>query len=334
VRGWAFSILLLGAASSAAAQRTDVVVLVNGDAITGEIHSLDRGALTYKTDDAGTLTIKWERVVSLRSDSTFEVELSDGMRLYGTIEPGPDTLQLQAGGRSFSVLDAVRITPIESGFWARTTGYMDVGLTYAKANGASTSTFDSEARYRGRLYDVGGSGSFYRQHQDDSEQTLRTSLSADASRRLGRSWYATGFMQFSRNDELSLEFRTLVGSGGRYRFFRTNDHEAIGTASLVGTRENYEDEGSANWGLEFATHASVLSAAKLLLDKWYAVAKLAADDGVQLVYDASGDGGMRLLREVLDPELKELSKEQRAFRMPRSMRDVEAAVDLQIPGVS
>ena len=35
-----------------AATRTDVVVLANGDRITGEILTLSRGQLEFKTDDA------------------------------------------------------------------------------------------------------------------------------------------------------------------------------------------------------------------------------------------------------------------------------------------
>ena len=39
------------------ADRTNVVVLVNGNAVTGEVKSLDFGALKYKTDSMGTLLI-------------------------------------------------------------------------------------------------------------------------------------------------------------------------------------------------------------------------------------------------------------------------------------
>ena len=38
-----------------AAPKTDVVVLVNGDRITGEVKQLERGILTYGTDFMGTL---------------------------------------------------------------------------------------------------------------------------------------------------------------------------------------------------------------------------------------------------------------------------------------
>ena len=46
--------------------RTDVVTLPNGDRITGEVVSLERGRLEFKTDDAGTLEIEWDNVASRR----------------------------------------------------------------------------------------------------------------------------------------------------------------------------------------------------------------------------------------------------------------------------
>ena len=66
-----------------AAPKTDVVVLVNGDRITGEVKKLERGILTYGTDFMGTLKIEWGKVVQLRSDQLLELEMLDGTRTNG-----------------------------------------------------------------------------------------------------------------------------------------------------------------------------------------------------------------------------------------------------------
>jgi hypothetical protein len=86
-------------------------------------------------------------------------------------------------------------------------------------------------------------------------------------------------------------------------------------------------------GEEDETRARVLQAGMLLLDQWVKVAEDALKNGLLLNYLDRETGGERLLREVLDPELAGLPEERQAFRMPRSMRDVEASVDLTIPGV-
>ncbi len=54
----------------AQAAKTDVVVLINGNVVTGEIKSLDFAELRYSTDSMGTASIEWEEIVSLTSDQS------------------------------------------------------------------------------------------------------------------------------------------------------------------------------------------------------------------------------------------------------------------------
>ena len=74
-------------ASPAQAARTDVVVLDNGDHITGEVLGRASGQLQFKTDHTGTLYIDWTHVVSLTTSSKLNIELANGKRLYG---PAPE----------------------------------------------------------------------------------------------------------------------------------------------------------------------------------------------------------------------------------------------------
>ena len=66
-----------------AAPKTDVVIMVNGDHITGEVKELEQGILSYGTDFRGTISIEWREVAQLQSGQMFEVELIDGTKLYG-----------------------------------------------------------------------------------------------------------------------------------------------------------------------------------------------------------------------------------------------------------
>ena len=61
----AVTLILLCLAPAAHAARTDVVGLLNGDDVTGEIKSLEFGELRYGTDSMGTVSIEWEEVVAL-----------------------------------------------------------------------------------------------------------------------------------------------------------------------------------------------------------------------------------------------------------------------------
>src|SRR6185436_15259639 len=94
-----FLLLSFGSALHAHAAKTDVVVLKNGDRITGEVKTLEQGRLKYSTDNAGTIYIEWEDIASLTASRIFEVETIDGDIFHGSIEPGAEvaTLKLVEG---------------------------------------------------------------------------------------------------------------------------------------------------------------------------------------------------------------------------------------------
>src|SRR4030095_15847044 len=65
--------------------RTDVVTLANGDRITGEIVRLERGRLQFKTDDAGTLYLEWDKLTSVVTTRLVEVVTTDGRTFLGSL---------------------------------------------------------------------------------------------------------------------------------------------------------------------------------------------------------------------------------------------------------
>ena len=128
---------LLAASVPAAAVKTDILVLQNGDRITGEVKQLLGGRLTYKTDDMGTLSVEWLKVAELTSTTDYEVETEDARRFVGRIEPlGPSTLVV-VGDPDLHVVgieEVVRITRLDAGFWRRLEGSFDLGLSYTQAD--------------------------------------------------------------------------------------------------------------------------------------------------------------------------------------------------------
>ena len=80
-----FIILLVSASQAVQAERTDVIYLQNGDRITGEIKSLFRGKLEFKTDHMGTVFIEWDDIREIVSTTGHAVELTNGQRFYGPL---------------------------------------------------------------------------------------------------------------------------------------------------------------------------------------------------------------------------------------------------------
>ena len=68
-----------------------------------------------------------------------------------------------------------------------------------------------------------------------------------------------------------------------------------------------------------------------LLDAWLNVQMELAKSQTELKYQPQESGtGKALLRDFLDPELPQLSPNQRRFRASRSMREIEASTELDI----
>ncbi len=198
------------------AQKTDVVTLQNGDAVTGEVKELQRGLLKYSTDDMSTIYIEWDRIARVTSRNYFEVELQSGLKYFGTLDPPaedgkvvvslvvPDTLEL---------LEVVAITRIKATFWSRLSGFVDVGFSYAKANRNAQFTTSGEVKYRGRKWAGSLSGESYYQSQESTEGTSRNSLRFTVQRFLGNKWAAGVNTGVEQNQELQLEGRYSLGAG-------------------------------------------------------------------------------------------------------------------------
>jgi hypothetical protein len=70
--------------------------------------------------------------------------------------------------------------------------------------------------------------------------------------------------------------------------------------------------------------------ARDLLDEWERIAKEYADVGAQLQYQQEEGSARPLLYTFLAPELRKLPARHQKFRANRSMRDVEASVNLWV----
>ncbi|MDH3586936.1 MAG: hypothetical protein OEQ30_07595, partial [Gammaproteobacteria bacterium] len=87
--------LLFSVPTLSMAAKTDVVLLVNGNTITGEIKSLEFGALRYSTDSMGTVSVDWEDIVSITTKQTLQLEVSDGTRYFGRLDSADERFEIK-----------------------------------------------------------------------------------------------------------------------------------------------------------------------------------------------------------------------------------------------
>ncbi len=181
-------LLLLVPVTPARAEKTDVVILKNGDRVTGEVKALERGRLSFATDSMGTLQIEWKEIEKIDSRQNVEVETATGEKFFGslTAEAEAEVGRLQVRGEAETVTlelaSVVRMVPIEDTFWQRLDGSFDLGFSFTSANDATQYSLGSNVRYRTRKFSrhLGLSSTFL--DQSNAERTRRTSLEGGLQR--------------------------------------------------------------------------------------------------------------------------------------------------------
>ncbi len=225
------------------AQKTDVVVLLNGDRITGEIKKLARGKLEYKTDDMGWIYIEWEKIAKISSKNRFDVEMDAGKKHIGTLqeasESGKMIILTDEGPIALDMLSVILITPLEALFKERFKGYLDVGFSFQKANQLTNWIFGTEVTYRYVKWEAKAEGSSYFSKQKDVEGTTRHSLTLQFSRLLKNRWRATLLTKLQQNEELGLELRTTLGGGAGRHLIQTNSVLLLLGGGVVVTKEKF-----------------------------------------------------------------------------------------------
>jgi putative salt-induced outer membrane protein YdiY len=243
----AAALLLLGSVLSAGLawgyerDKSDVVVLRNGDRISGDIHSLEFGILTLSTDNMETLSIEWPAVRSLTSKFEFAIERRDGTKYYGSIATsadGADLVITSAGGTvRFPMSELERISRFSSRFWDRINGGLSVGFSYSKSSSIQVSNVNFNANYRSTTIDSTVAFSS-NTTKDSSGSTTNRELLSGAIQFLRQSrnfWGLLGSLE--RDQSLGIDARLTAGAGIGRRFVQTTFSELTGVVGLVGTEE-------------------------------------------------------------------------------------------------
>lgn len=243
-------------ANPVAAQKTDLVYLKNGDRITGEVKILERGRMTVKTHNLGTLSVEWEAVDRIVSDKSLEVELSDGRRILGEFVDAGDaeTLVVERGDVSerLPVDEVARIDQvlIDRSFWQRVDGKMGLGVSYVKGSEVGQLYFNGNTRFRevkseyqlnwNSILTSNGTGT-------DSE---RGNVGGVYRRYLQDRWFWAALANFDRNDELGIDARISAGGGGGRILRQRKDFQTSLVGGVVATRENTVAQGENDTNLE------------------------------------------------------------------------------------
>jgi putative salt-induced outer membrane protein YdiY len=226
-------ILLILSLHLQARQKTDVLVMRNGDRMTCEVKGLDAGVLYVSFDYIdGTTSVDWLKVARLESTQLFVVRTEDGAVYSGTLHtpetgPGrPVKIQVTEAAAEEVVLDRAQIVGMiatSDKFWQRFNGQVGLGVIYSKGNQSTQYSLTSETAYIRERWSAQASFDSNLSSSTGTNASTRNQISASAMRLLPwNNWYYSGIAEFLQSSEQGIDLqRTLGGGLGRY-FVNTN----------------------------------------------------------------------------------------------------------------
>ena len=214
----AFLVVVGGAFAAQAKSKDDVVVLKNGDRLTGEIKGLARGELKFKASYmADAVRLDWSKVARLESKDRYLITLTDGKLFTDFLRLSPsgvaDNFLIGAERQAVRAkqIEVLKITPVEAGFFRQLEGTVDFGFSYTSGTDQYQTDFSSSVTYRRGAHSVTGRLASTFSGQPEGSSSARNQLTLDYRRRLSPRWYAGGLLDLLRSDQQSLDLRATAG---------------------------------------------------------------------------------------------------------------------------
>ena len=247
-------VLLLGLYPLTGLAETDVVIFKNGDRLTGELKTLERGRLTFKTDATGTINIEWDEVAYLSSDQNIQAETESGARYYGHIavseEEGKVVLETSRGPAVLERQQVVKMNPIDQEGFRDIDVSVSMGYNFTNANSVEQLNLGASADYRTRSRIISANFSSILSDSQDNDTSQRQTLGLNFTRLRANRWVTNSNLNFDSNDELGINLRTSLGSGGGRILTQTNHGLFVLQGGLKVTRENLVGEPEDKDSLE------------------------------------------------------------------------------------
>jgi putative salt-induced outer membrane protein YdiY len=244
-----FLYLLLSNACLAKVSRRDIIVMKNGDRLTGEVKRLEQGVLYVQTDYfSGSVGLDWLQVEKVDCKAMFQIVLSNGNRMTGTITkveeasaPGKDLIVSAEGIESpMPASEVVQLESQKQTFWRQLKGSIDLGYNYTSGNNQSSLSTSADVQYPAEHWAVGASYTASFSGQTGGSTTNLFEVQSFAQRFLNRNSYLLGLDDFLHSSQQNLVLRTTLG-GGYGRFLIRDNHTEW--KWLIGsdyTRANYQ----------------------------------------------------------------------------------------------
>lgn len=186
------------------AQKTDKVLLRNGNILTGEIKNMKFAKLSYDVDGPGTISIKWEHIVRISSDKTFQVTMQNGDVLITKL----DSIFFEQP--SVTLDSIIEIVRINDQFLQRLDGNINLGFNYAKSNNDLQFNFNSSITYRKPKAELNFKINSVISDNDNDTISKKQDATLDFYRKFKNRNYLNALFGWQQNTELGLDSRFIL----------------------------------------------------------------------------------------------------------------------------
>jgi putative salt-induced outer membrane protein YdiY len=252
----------------------DVVVMKNGDRVTGGVIKKDGDAVTLKSVHFGTITLPWAEIDSITTDTLLNAELANGQKVQGPVTTAGG--QVRIGGQSVAAADVKvlrdsaeqaayerRLHPSWTQLWA---GTGTIGWAGAAGN-ARTSTFttgmkaerptntDKTAVYFNSI----NASALVNNVKQDTAQAVRGGVGY--SRNLLPKLFVSGFNDWEYDRFQALDLRVVIGGGVGYSVWKSGRLRLDLPAGLAWSHSKFDPAPSSKftrnaaelyWGDDFS----------------------------------------------------------------------------------
>ncbi len=229
--------LLLCCAPLLARESTDVIIMKNGDHLTGEIKGLSGGILYFSMDYIlGTSSVQWSKVDHIESKQLFLVKTEDGSVYTGalsTAETGdgrPVTIAVVKAPEESVQLkraEVVEMDQTSEHFWQRFNGELNTGIIYSKGNQNTQLTVSSDVVYPRERWQAAASYNSTLSTSTGTTASTRNQFSLEALHLLPwEHWFYAGFGNLLQSSEQGIDLQGGA-AGGIGRFLANTNHATI-----------------------------------------------------------------------------------------------------------
>jgi len=242
--------VLLLVAPLFARESTDVVVMKNGDHLTGEIKGLNDGVLYMSMQYIlGTSSVQWSKVERLESTQLFLVKTEDGSVYKGTLKSSnvagarPVEIAVAETSGKEVVIDSSRIVQMDTTsekFFQRFNGSVNTGIIYSKGNQSTQYSLGSQVAYPRERWAAGASYNSTLSASTGASASTRNQLDVDFYRLLRwNNWFYEGLGTFLQSSEQGIISQGTYGGGVGRLLKNTNSARISVLGGFAGQNTDY-----------------------------------------------------------------------------------------------